>query len=385
MAARRRRHPARRWWLAGGIAAVALVVAGVWFLTRTPPATAPVYDVVSVTRSDQTDTVALSGTIAPQTEANAMFKVGGTVSAVAVKVGDVVAKGTPLATLETRDLADAVTLADAQAATARAQLTTVEDSAQATDAQLAAARAQVRSADASLASARNRLQDATLTSPVAGTVAKVSYEVGDQVSGSSASTSSLSSSGVSFGGISLPGASTAGAASIVVISTDAWQLDASVGTSDLPSLKPGQPVVVSPTGTSQSVRGVVDTVGIVATQNAGATATFPVTIKITDAGVPLYSGASADALVTTAVHPQVLTVPIAAVTTTGGASTVELLRGGQPVTQPVTLGLRHGSVIEVTAGLAEGDQVLVERAKVVQTATPRFGFNTRTPSPTPTK
>ena len=385
MAARRRRNPARRWWILGGVGAVALALIGVWFLTRPPAATGPAYDVVTVTRSDQTDTVALSGTIAPQTQANAMFEVGGTLASIRVKVGDVVAKGTPLATLETRDLSDAVALADAQAATARAQLSTVEDSDQATDAQLAAARAQVRSAEASLANAKNRLQDATLTSPIAGTVAKVSYEVGDQVSGSSASSSSLSSGGISLGGLTLPASSGSTASSIVVISTDAWKLDASVGTIDLPSLKPGQAVVVTPTGTELSVRGVVDTVGIVATQNAGATATFPVTIKITDAGVPLYSGASADAIVTTGVHPQVLTVPVGAVTTADGATTVELLRAGTPVTQPVTLGRRHGSVVEVTAGLAEGDQIRVARGQVVQTATPRFGFGSKTPTPTPTK
>lgn len=389
MSASRRRPRTRTWWLIGiGVVLVAAAGIGLWWLLRPEPAQPVEYEQVTVVRSTQTDTVTLSGTIQPQTQANATFRVPGTVSDVRVKVGDKVAAGAALASVGTRDLADAVALADANAAAARAQLTTVEDSDVATDAQVEAARAQVRSVEAALVNARNRLEDATLVAPIAGTVARVSYSVGDQVSGSAASAGAGSAlSGLSgLGGVALPAAVSGGTAGtgIEIIATDAWKLDASVGTADLPALKQGQAAVITPTGTSVSVRGVVDTVGIVATQNAGATATFPVTINVTDAGTPLFSGSSADAVVTTATYEQVLAVPSSAVTLADGKATVEVVTGGTPTVRPVTVGRRFGGNLEIVSGLTEGEVIRVPKGQVVQTQAPRFGPGAFSASPSAT-
>jgi len=389
MSASRRRPRTRTWWLIGiGVVLVAAAGVGLWWLLRPEPAQPVEYEQVTVARSTQTDTVTLSGTIQPQTQANATFRVPGTVSDVRVKVGDKVAAGAALASVGTRDLADAVALADANAAAARAQLTTVEDSDVATDAQVEAARAQVRSVEAALVNARNRLEDATLVAPIAGTVARVSYSVGDQVSGSAASAGAGSAlSGLSgLGGVALPAAVSGGTAGtgIEIIATDAWKLDASVGTADLPALKQGQAAVITPTGTSVSVRGVVDTVGIVATQNAGATATFPVTINVTDAGTPLFSGSSADAVVTTATYEQVLAVPSSAVTLADGKATVEVVTGGTPTVRPVTVGRRFGGNLEIVSGLTEGEVIRVPKGQVVQTQAPRFGPGAFSASPSAT-
>ncbi len=390
------RRPVRRrtWWLLGiGALVLAVIGVGTWWLLRPAPAAPVEYDQVTVARSTQTETVTLSGTIQPQAQANATFRVPGTVASVRVKVGDQVAAGAALATVGTRDLADAVALADANVAAARAQLTTLEDAGVATDAQIDASRAQVRSAEASLVNARNRLDDATLAAPIAGTVARVGYAVGDQVSGSGASVATSSGLGglAGFGGISLPAAATGGGAAgsgIEIISTDAWQLDASVGTADLPALRQGQEAVITPTGTSVSVRGVVDTVGIVATQNAGAAATFPVTLTVTDAGPRLFAGSSADAVVTTATYEQILAIPTTALTESGGATTVEVVQGGQPVARAVTVGRRFGAAVEIVSGLAEGDVVRVPKGQVVETQAPRFGpgaFGTASPTASPSR
>ena len=142
--------------------------------------------------------------------------------------------------------------------------------------------------------------------------------------------------------------------------------------------------MITPTGTSVSVRGVVDTVGIVATQNAGATATFPVTINVTDAGTPLFSGSSADAVVTTATYEQVLAVPSSAVTLADGKATVEVVTGGTPTVRPVTVGRRFGGNLEIVSGLTEGEVIRVPKGQVVQTQAPRFGPGAFSASPSAT-
>lgn len=366
----------RRWLVVAAIAVVAALVVTAFLLTRPRDDDEVAWDVVTAARSTQVSTVSLAGTIAPRTRANVSFRVPGTVERIAVKVGDKVAAGGVLATVDPVDLRAAVALAEAQASAARAQLSTVVDTDGATDAQIAAAQAQVRSADAGLTNARNRLADARLTSPISGTVAQVAVDVGDQVTGSGAS----APAGGSFGGLDL-GSLTGGGSSapasgahVVVIATDAWQMEAGVGTADLPGLRAGQEAVVTPTGTSAVLAATVDTVGIAASSNAGATATFPVTLAIEEDSEPLFAGASADAVVTTGTYPDVLTVPVTAVTTTDGRSTVRLLRSGQVTEHEVTIGRRFDSVVEVTDGLTAGDELQVPRAQVITQPTPnRFG------------
>lgn len=366
--------------VAGAVLLVVAVAAAWYALGRPRQDPAAAVDVVPATRGTQTQTVSLAGTIRPQDQATVSFKVPGTVRTVSVKVGDKVKAGQTLATVGTRDLSDAVVLARANVSAARAQLSSVRKADEVTQAQIDAARAQVRSAEASLASAQNRLADATLKAPVAGTIAQVSYGVGDEVAGSAGSLgSALGGSsgdvpglGGAVGGSS--GASGATPGQIVIVSTDAWQLDASVGTADLPSLKAGQKASITPTGTTTTVTGTVDTVGIVATQTGGAAATFPVTIAVDRVSDRLYSGSSADAVVTVGAFPGVLTVPEGAVSTADGKAEVRVVRGTVVTARQVTTGRHFTGRVEITSGLAAGDRVEVPRGVVVsRPSPPQFG------------
>ena len=383
----------RRGWTRGravlAIAVVLLAIAGVAAVAILQPGRAApgaATDTVRAIRSDQATTVTLAGTLAPQQRANASFAVGGTVSAVHVRVGQGVDAGAALATLDDRTLRNAVVLADANLAAAKAQLQAVRDADQSTGAQVSAARAQVTALQASADNARQRLEDAVLTAPLSGVVARVSVEVGDQVSGAAASLGS--SAGSALGGVSLPGigglasgSSSDAGAHVVIVVPDAWQLEGTIGTVDLPSLKPGQLAVVTPTGTNTHVTAVVDTVGIVAEGASGTAATFPVTLKVTQPGVQLFSGADADAIITTETVPDVLTIP--AETVQHGTSTTVRRPGG--ATTDVTVGRRFGDRVEVLAGLVEGDEVLVPQGVVVTPpARPQFGPNGQFVSPGPT-
>lgn len=402
----RQRWSRRRWVLVIGAALLAIaLVAGlvIWNSARSPAEQAT--DVVRATRTDETTTVSLAGVLAPQRQANVSFAVPGTVRTIDVKVGDEVAADQQLATVDDRDLRNALSLAEAQAAAARAQLQTVRDAAQATSAQVAAARAGVESADAGVAQARSRLADATLSSPLAGVVAAVTIEVGDQVSGTGSITTGGSLPGLSglsglpggsgmaglpglsglTGGAPSGGGASSAAANIVVVVPDAWKLEAEVGTADLPTLHPGQDAIVTPTGTSQHHSAVVDTVGIVANAASGQAATFPVTLRITDPDAVLFSGSNADAVVTTGTVRGVLTVPGEAIWITNGEPTVRQQRGGTVSVVDVEIGRRFGDRIEILAGLAEGDEVLARRSVVVTPpARPQFGPGGTIVSPDPT-
>ncbi|MFT3875742.1 MAG: biotin/lipoyl-binding protein [Propioniciclava sp.] len=377
----------RRVLTIGAVLVVIALIAGVvWWNASRAPAPQPT-EVVRAARTTETTTVSLTGVLAPQQQANVSFAVAGTVTSIAARVGERVGRGTELAQIDDRDLRNAVTLAEAQLSAARAQLRTAQEARAVTAAQLAAGRAAVEASEASVEQARSRLADASLTSPIDGVIAQVSIEVGDQVSGSAglaggpdlsslggglSGLSGLSGLAGSLGGAAAPAAS--GGAHIVVIAPGAWKLDAQVGTADLPSIKPGQDAIVTPTGTSINVAAVVDTVGIVASASAGQAATFPVTLKITQPSDALFSGSDADALVTTGTVEGVLTVPGEAIWLEQGESTVRRPKGSTHEVVTVTTGRRFGDRVEILSGIGDGDELIARRSVVVtRPPRPQFG------------
>ena len=299
-------------------------------------------------KSTQTQTVGLTGTLTPQTQANLTFPVSGTVTKVYVSAGDKVTKGQKLAQVDDNDLQNALKLAKANLATAEANLDDVEDDG--TSAAITAAKAQVRSAKASVTSAQDDLDNAVLRSTIDGTVASVGLSVGDTVSSGSSGGS---------GGTTPGSTSSTSTANIVVISTDKWKLDGTVGSSDLGSLQAGQAVAITPGGASQSIDGEVASVGIVATSSSDGSATFPVEIKLTGDHPDLFSGTTASATITIAEYPDVLTVPTLAIRTADGKSVVTKVEGDQASEVEVTIGRVFGDVTEVTAGVTEGDTVQI--------------------------
>lgn len=352
--------------------AIGLVVWARSTMNRAPAADT---EVVKVTRSEQTATVTLSGTLAPKERANASFAVPGTVTGISVSVGDKVSAGDTLATLDDTDLSNAVTLAEANLAAASASAQGVRDTDGATSAQIAAADAQVEAMRANVTSARDRLADAALTAPMAGVIAEVALDVGDQVSGSAAAPAPGAGSGIDLSELTGSGASGSSAAGtgsgqIVIIEPDTWKLDATIGTADLPAIQEGQEAVVTPTGTSQNVSAVVDTIGIVATQTAGSVASFPVTLTITSPDVTLFTGSEADAVIVTDIVADVLTVPAEAITYVDDVALVTL---PDQSTAEVSLGRRFGDRQEITSGLAAGDEILAP-VGVASTAAPRIRF-----------
>jgi macrolide-specific efflux system membrane fusion protein len=109
--------------------------------------------------------------------------------------------------------------------------------------------------------------------------------------------------------------------------------------------------------------GKVADVSKVADTSTGV-GTYAVTIDFTADASKFLIGSTVAASITTAQRSGVLLVPIVAVTTTGNESTVTVATNGTvdgpTEVRTVTLGTRSGAMVEVTNGLKDGDQVVVE-------------------------
>lgn len=337
---------------------VALAVAGAaaastWALTRTASA-APTTNLVAASTSDVSQSVATTGTIQPKQRADLSFSVSGKVTTVAASVGQKVSKGAVLATLDTTTLTSAVNTAAAAVTAAQQQIAAVSGG---TATQVASANAQLAQAESQLATARDDLAAASLTAPFTGVVATVGISVGDTAGSSAGGGSTGGAGGGATGGSTATTTSTTSV--ITVITTNAWVVNASVGSADLAQLKKGLQAQITPTGSRTPVFGTVTSLGIVASSSTSGSATFPVVIDVTGTPTGLYAGGSVSVTILVKKVTGVLTVPTPAVLTENGRTVVHQVVGGKQVSTPVTTGTVYGPLTEITAGLKAGDQVVV--------------------------
>ena len=150
----------RKWIALGGARSVAAGAVGGLDPGR-PDASSATTTTITATATVGTirQTVSATGTIAPAQRADLTFQVAGTVTTVPVAVGDKVAKGAALATVDDTDLQAAVDAAQAAVDAAEDQ---VDSAGGSTAAQIASAQAQLAAAQSSLARAKASLADATL-------------------------------------------------------------------------------------------------------------------------------------------------------------------------------------------------------------------------------
>lgn len=379
-----RRTSTRTRVIAGALALALVAGAVYWFVLRQPSsaAAAPEATTQSVAASLSTvqQSVTTTATLTPSVQEEVSFAGSGTVTAVDVQAGDTVEAGQALATIDTLQLDAAVLSAKADLAEAQATLADSQDSSDGSAADLArisADQAQVEVAQSAVTAAEAALAGATLTAPAAGLVTEVNVSVGQAVTGST--TSSTSGSGADSGttgaaGGSAPGATsstttTSSGAAFVIVGTDAWEATATVGDSDLPHLAVGNQVELTVDGLEDTVFGTVATIGLLPSTSSG-TATYPVTISVTGSPEGLHDGVTADAEIIYERRTDVLTVPSAAVRTVDGESVVtQAGEDGEEVTTVVTVGETTGSLVEITSGLEEGDEVLVQVVQRTETGT----------------
>jgi multidrug efflux pump subunit AcrA (membrane-fusion protein) len=200
-------------------------------------------------------------------------------------------------------------------------------------ADLIAYQAEVDATAAAVTVAEQAISQATIVSPVAGTVVAVGIAVGDEVSAAAPDQA------------------------ITVAGDGGYEVTATVSVTDLPDLEVGQPATVRPDGTDDELDGEV--VGISISANEGTTG-YTMTIALTHPlDEQLRNGSIAEVSVTTAGAAEVLAVPTSAVTVDGDQATVTVFDGSETEEVAVEIGAIGATWTEIRGGLDAGQQVVL--------------------------
>ncbi len=224
-------------------------------------------------------------------------------------------------------------LRSASAQVAQAQYNLDKLQREPTSENLSIKQGEVKQAEASLAQAQAQLDNAILVAPFDGTIADVAVQMGQRV-----------------------GASTR---AMVLANMSQLVVKADLAEVDLPSVRVGQPVQI----TLDAVPGVtytgkVDEINLVGTTTQGVV-NYAATVVIGDANEAIRPGMNASISIITQQSDNVLLIPNRAIKTAGEQRLATVLREGQRVEVPITLGMSNDLETQVVEGLREGDVVLL--------------------------
>ncbi|QRP45510.1 efflux RND transporter periplasmic adaptor subunit [Amycolatopsis sp. FDAARGOS 1241] len=354
-----------------------------------------------VRRADVTETVSAAGTLTSGYTGAANFTTSGKVTSIDVKVGDVVSAGQKLATVDSTQAEKQLQVAKDNLAVAEDNLANGEDAsttatqgpgqgqgqtAQQQQESTTSLQAKVDQAQLDVDTAQAAVDATVLTAPGAGTVTAINGAVGQQAGsgGSGSSGSSAASSGGSGGnggsgqGASSGSGSSSSSSSGFIQITDMSNLvvDTSVAEIDVSKVKAGQKATVTLNASPDSpIQATVSKVDLTPT-SSGNVVSYGAQLALTTPPTGLRPGQSASVVITVAEADNVLSVPAAAVTTTGTTNVVTVQQNGQNVPRQVEIGVRGESTVEIKSGLNEGDSVVLAAAS--PTATTGGGNGQRT-------
>jgi macrolide-specific efflux system membrane fusion protein len=326
----------RRTFLLNGVLGVLLVAGGITaylLLTGGKAATATTLRTVAVAQGTVTATVSADGSVESATAMVADFATSGQVTEIKVKVGDVVASGQTLATVDAFDVQADLTAAKRNRTSARDALDRAKAGGN-TDA-IANAQNQLDQADAAVAAAQRKVDGTVLKAPMAGTVVAVNGAVGG-------------STNVQNGFIQL--------ADLAHL-----QIKASVPEADATRLKLGQAANVTWNALADArVTGKVSAISPVAA--TGNVVQYPITVALDSAPDGAKLGQSVKLTVTVDEVQDAVYVPAAAVRTAGNRTTVIVVKNGVQETRTVQIGLKGDTFTVITSGLSVGEQVVLATA-----------------------
>jgi len=381
--------PRVRTWIVISLGSLGLLGSIGWIGLRNGSGT-PEFTVETVKRQALRDSVAANGEIQAKTRVNVGVQVTAAIIGIHVQDGQWVKPGDLLVTLDQERYRQALNQAEmglrmarkdleiAQATFAKQDqtyrrqdnlhqlgLTSTEDFQQVKLARDTAAtsleRAQVavQQSEAQAAIARDDLDKTVIRASMAGQVTGLKAEKGETAI---AGTTNL-----------------AGAVMMVIADLSEMMAEIKVGELDVVKVKVGQPAEITVDALPAMVfQGRVITVATSTDRPMGSSGTgqetqsFKVRVLLEGTAeelAPLRPGMSARIAVLTAEHPDVLTVPLAAIQDkeakgkglgllNGTRSVVYVVRNGQAVEREIRTGLSTRRAAEVLSGLQEGDKVI---------------------------
>lgn len=218
---------------------------------------------------------------------------------------------------------------------AQAQIKQAEDAVErltATPEDLAQAEAQVAASRAARDLAKQRLGEASLVSPVGGTVTTLDLTPGEFVQ--------------------------AGRPVVTVADLERLEINLSIDETDIPRVQLGQPVSLDLDAfPGEKVEGVVREIAPSATTVQGVV-NYDVRIDVTSNNVAMKPGMTANANVQVARQENVLLVPTRSIRAQGSKRLITILENGQLKEVTIQLGLSNEQDTEILSGLDEGAQVL---------------------------
>lgn len=294
-----------------------------------------------------------TGTLEAWQRINITPDVGGKIAHIYAKEGDRVSKGQILAELDTQTVKLQLQQAEASLAVAQARFddarTNLErmerlrrenavSEQQYEQIRLAfeAAKAQLDQAQAAVNLARHSLEVSIMKAPFSGIIASRNAEVGDVINPMMGSFSP-----------------TSGILTLVDFSRIKIRVD--VSPADIHRIEKGQPAILRvPSLPGQEFSGTVYVVNLAADP---MTKKFGVEIAVDNPELVLRPGTFGEITLEVSTRENALVVPQKAILANEYVFVVE---NGRAVKRPVTLGLQNALLVEITSGLVEGEEVVVE-------------------------
>ena len=182
--------------------------------------------------------------------------------------------------------------------------------------------------------AEQALAEATIASPIAGTVVAVNLAVGDSVTSGSST------------------------ANVVVQGDGGFEVSTTIGIDRITHVEVGQAASVVPDGSDTALEGKVSSIGIVPDPDSSTTS-YLVRIGLDKPRKPLQNGATGTVSIVTQSARSALAVPTSAVTTTGSRHTVAVLDGDGTRQVAVQVGAVGRTWTEIRSGLSSGQTVVL--------------------------
>ncbi|WP_030437049.1 efflux RND transporter periplasmic adaptor subunit [Actinoplanes subtropicus] len=329
---------------------------------------------VTVETGTVTKTVTADGTVESAETASAGFVTGGVVTAIDVKVGQVVKKGQVLAKVDPAASERSLTAAEVNLTTAKDALTRAE----AAGSDTSSAESDVESAQSAVDDAQAAVDGTVLTAPMAGTVTAVSGTIGSSASGGGSSSDSSSSSGssASSGSSSSSDSSSSGSSSsgfVEIADLSKLQVTADFAEADATTLKEKQAGTITWT----ALAGATATGEVIAIDPSGTTSndvvTYGVTLSIDKNPAGARVGQSVSVAITSGNVADATYVNSAAITTSGTRHTVTVVANGVRTVREVQIGLVGDSTTQIKSGVQAGEQVLVTTTSTTSGSTSSGG------------